>query len=549
MRSGIARKWLCGGVAGSLLGALAWAAAPAATPQSGTAAPSDPTNSAATVAVSAQLDELVGEGCAAAGVTPLPRCDDATFLRRVWLDLAGRTPPLKTVQTLDGGRPLDRSQVVADLLDSSEFAHHWGRMWTEDLTDERPFDTQNYDARQLQRYLTEALKKNTPYDTVLAELIQGEGTSDSHGATNFLLRYDVEPGPLAGAVSRKFLGVSLQCAECHDHPHAAWKQQDFWGLAAHFARLRKMTPVNAEEGENFFVVIERPRGEYSVVDKTAPPNDEGEFPEKIVYPQLPGGKRQMGAASRRAALVTWLTDPANPYVDRHVVNVVWERLLGAKLLPNLDTWPLPEPNTESRLLDLLAAEFQATGGDLRRLVTTIALSETYQRAAGEPGNLPSDTEATQPATETTLQQRHWARARLRPLSADQLHLSIATAFGYHYDENDFRIAEATDEEFTYDVPVQSFGETSLTLSRALALYNSDHIRGAVDFGAETMLRLYGEAIGPEHLERLFLSLLARRPTEEELDLFLELGSQTEERGGIEDVTWVVLNSTEFVTNH
>jgi hypothetical protein len=418
-------------------------------------------------------------------------------------------------------------------------------MWTEHLIDERPFETQEYDAQQLQRYLTEALLKNTPYHTVLSELIAGEGTSDSSGPANFLLRYQVEPTSLAGAVSQKFLGVTMHCAECHDHPHAAWKQADFHGLAAYFARLRKMVPSNPPEGENFSVLIERPRGEYTVDDKRGPPNEEGSYPQRVVYPQLPGGAKLLGQQPRRAALAQWLIDPANPYVSRHMVNVAWERLLGAKLILTLDQWPPVNPNVDSELLTLLADDFREHNYDLRRLLMNIVLSETYQRAS--TSEAPAETEGEIAAAEK--QSQHWARARLRPLSADQLHLSIAQAFGYHYDENDFRIAEAIDTEYTYDIPAQNFGETSLTLGRALALYNSEHIRGAVDFGSETLLRLHGETITVEHLDRLFLSLLARKPHPEEIELLLDLGGQTEDRGGLEDVTWVILNSTEFVTNH
>ncbi len=496
--------------------------------------------------VSRSLDELVQAACQSAGISVLPRCSDQEFLRRTWLDLAGRTPPLNEVtQPLSKG-PLDRAAVIDELLQSPEFSKHWGRLWTEFLTDQRPFDSQEYNARRLQQYLTESLRKNLPYDQLVAELMGGVGTSDSSGPVNFLLRYNVEPAPLAGAVSQKFLGVTLQCAECHDHPHAGWKQKDFWGMAAHFARLRKMTPTNPQEGENFFVVIERPRGELSIPDKQSPPNNEGQYGRKTVFPQLPGAPRSDGSKPRRDMLVAWMTAPQNPYLSRNLVNTVWERLLGARLVSNLDDGPTSTPSNESAMLDLLAADFSGQKFDTRRLIQTIVLSEIYQRSCAETSPPASTAEDRRRVDEQTV---YWARARIRPLSADQLHLSIAQAFGYHYDENDFRLAEATDEEFTYDVPVNSFGPTSLTLGRSLALYNSDHIRGAVEFGAETLVRLYGEAVGTEHLDRLFQSLLARRPTADEAELFLELGGTSEARSGLQDMAWVILNSTEFVTNH
>ncbi len=498
-----------------------------------------------TASVSRQLDQIVEQDCTSAGITPLGTCSDAAFLRRVWLDLAGRTPPLREATKLASGTKLDRVKTVEDLLKSPDFARHWGRVWAEYLTDRRPFDSNEYDGRRLLRFLTEALQENQPYGQIISELMAGEGTSDISGPANFLLRYNAEPLPLAGAVSQKFLGLSLACAECHDHPHAAWKQKDFWGLAAHFARLRKMTPTNPAEGETFFVVIERPRGELTMPDKQAKPDENGNLPRKTVFPQLPGQPRTDLAQPRRDVLVKWLTDPANPYPSRHFTNIVWERLLGARLIQNLDEWPPASSSSNVALLNLLADDFNTHQGDIQRLLREIVLSETYQRVShsAEKNTVAAD------RPRVDLENEHRARARIRPLSADQLHLSVGQAFGYHFDENDFRLAEPTGEEFTYDIPIDTFGPTPHSLVRSVALYNSDYVRGAVELGAEAAVRLHGPAVGAEHIERLFLALLSRKPTPDELETFLELGGDNDARQGLQDVAWVLLNSTEFVTNH
>ncbi len=492
-------------------------------------------------AVSQRVDELTRQQCVTAGVTPAERTSDPEFLRRVWLDLAGRTPPFEAAVKAHA-KPLDRAAVVSELLQASDHAQHWGRMWTEYLTDRRPFDQQEYDPRQLQQYLTNGVRNNTPYDQLLGELLTGDGWSDASGPVNFLLRYNAEPAALAGAVSQKFLGTSIQCAECHDHPHAPWKQQEFWGLAAHFARLRKMVPVNPPEGENAFIVDERPRGELTREDKPAGKDENGNPQRKTVFPQLPGQPRTAADQPRRAVLVAWLTNPENPYVSRHAVNLIWQRLMGAKLVDNFDDWPAELSRPENQLLNLLAEDFIEHKFDLQRLIRVIVLSETYQRSA-RPAEKATGT------TSLSEDVRGWSRARLRPLSADQLHLSIAQAFGYHFDENDFRLAEATGEEFTYDLPTASFGATPLSMTRSAALYNSEHIRGAVELGAEALVRLYGPSAGPEHIERLFLALLARRPTAKELELYQELAGNGDVRQGLQDAAWVILNSAEFVTNH
>ena len=448
------------------------------------------------------------------------------------------------VNEIVAGKKIDREEVVRRLLQSPAFSRHWGRVWIEYLTDNRPFETTEYNGRRLLQFLTEAFHENRPYHEMVSELMAGEGTSDASGSVNFLLRYNAEPVPLAGAVSQKFLGLSMQCAECHDHPHARWKQKDFWGLAAHFARLRKMTPTNPEEGESFFVVIERPRGELIFEDKRAKPNEAGVPPKRTVYPQLPGLPRSDATRQRREVLVEWLINPSNPYLSRHLVNLLWQRFTGDKLVSNLDQWPPAAATSETALLNLLADDFAGHEWDIQRVMQIIVLSEIYQRCSHHDAQ-PSIVDAQQKEREVA----HWCRSQIRPLSADQLHLSIAQAFGYHFDENDFRLAESTGEEFTQDIPVNNLGPTPLTLGRALALYNSDYIRGAVELGVETAIRLYGPAAGAEHIERFFLLLLSRRPTIQELEFFQDLAGENDPRQGLQDVVWVLLNSTEFVTNH
>ncbi|HEY0985010.1 DUF1549 domain-containing protein [Schlesneria sp.] len=492
-----------------------------------------------------RIDEVVETGCHAEGISPLPTCSDTEFLRRVWLDLAGRTPPLEEVLKVTSSSLLDRGDVIERLVKSPEFARHWGRIWAEYLTEQRPFETEGYDGRRLLQFLTKAFHEDQPYTEIVSELILGEGTSDVSGATNFLMRYNAEPIPLAGAVSQKFLGLSMHCAECHDHPHARWKQKDFLGLAAHFARLRKMTPTNPQEGESFFVIIERPRGELRVADRKASPNENGQQPLRTIFPQLPDSPRTDSTRARRAVLVEWLTENSNPYLGRHMVNLVWERLLGERLVPSLDDWPPQNLSPNTELLNLLAADFCDSGWSIQQLVTTIAKSRTYQRSSHNDVSADSRFDPEKAHTE----RANWSRARIRPLSADQIHLSIGQAFGYHFDENDHRLAHVTGEEFSQDIPNNNLGAIPLSLSRSLALYNSDYVRGAVDLGSEVAIRLYGPHVSSEHIERMFLVLLSRRPTIEEIEFFQDQSSEDDPRTGLQDILWVLLNSSEFVTNH
>ena len=169
-----------------------------------------------------------------------PAADDATYLRRIWIDLVGRTPPaLIAVDFLGDKDPEKRAKMVGRLLDSEAFADHGGRVIAIWLTSERPIARGTYDGRVLHEFLREGLLRREPYDRVVRALLVGSGASDSSGPANFYLRHGADPARLAGAVGKNLLGVTIRCAQCHDHPFAPWKEDEFWGLAAAFARVRK----------------------------------------------------------------------------------------------------------------------------------------------------------------------------------------------------------------------------------------------------------------------------------------------------------------------
>jgi len=486
-------------------------------------------------------------------VTPTPRCDDATFLRRAWLDLAGRVPPAEDVRKLAGEKtPLDRGALVDRLLATRDFERFWGMRLTEYLTDRRPFEQEGYDPRTLNRFLDQALHDNVPYDELVRTLLLAEGSSDTDGPVNFLLRYNVDPVALAGATSRKFLGLTLHCAECHNHPHADWKQRDFHGLAAYFARLRRLSPTDAQEGENFQVVVERQRGEYRTVDKAAPVDSEGNPNRKIIYPRLPGEEFSDASPQRRDALVRWMTSEANPYFGRHLCNEVWNWLLGERLVLNLDHWSASDSSAPARVLNALEESFRADHRDLKGLLRTVVLSEAYQRTPEiSVASASSESAGLKPSEAPT--KKLWQGTAIRPLSVDQLQFSVVQGLGYRFDADDARLAQAVGDDFTFDLPLQSFGDSKASLRRSISLFSGEQLRAASQFTAQRLIRIHGATPGMQHLDDLFVSLLGRRPTPEELEDFLDLAGTGSDQGeaerALEDVTWVLLNSAEFGSNH
>lgn len=530
-------------------------------------------------AASTKLDEVIADGWRQHSLQPAPLCDDATFLRRIWLDLAGRIPPVaETKKFLEEKSSSKRQEAVEKLLASPEFANHWGRVWAEYFTDQRPFEQDEYSGRVLQNYFRDSFLAGKSYKQIAAELLRGDGPSDASGPANFLLRYDVQPEQLAGVVSKKFLGATIQCAQCHDHPHVHWKQDEFWGLAAYFARLRKMQPTEEPNGDNFSLVIERTRGELQVPDPKAQPDAEGNRPRKTIYPRLPGEGTTDTSDERRAALISWLTSEQNPYFARHATNRVWKQFFGAELVNSLDSLAPQAKTSSNPILELLASDFAQNGYDVKRLVRVIVLSNVYQRSAGPAKEVGAALAAATPPTggikkdgkpdekqpenknaavssptavdPEHLQTKLHARFPIRPLTADQLYLSIAQATGYRgADEAQAKLAEMTKEDFTTDVSQESLSAEALAIRRSLAVLNGDHVRTACDQAVTTAQALHGEVAGSKHIEHLFFATLSRKPTGAEMDAMLDLAGASEGSEGLADVTWVLLNSAEFNTNH
>jgi hypothetical protein len=494
-----------------------------------------PAAGAAPPQADARLDALLAAHWKARGVTPAPVCDDATFLRRVWLDLAGCVPPSdKTAAFLEDSRADKRARLVEHLLASADFADHWGRSWAIRLTQSRPVRHETFDTRVLAEHLRDRLAAGLSYREIVAGLLTGEGLQDASGPANFLLKYDAKPERLVGAVGKLFMGTTLQCAECHDHVFAHWKRDDFRGLAAFFARVRAVSTENDEDGKRG--ILEAKKGEFRIPDLAAKPDKSGKQPMKNVVPRLPGRRAVDVVGNRRQALADWLTADDNPYFARTAVNHAWEHFFGVGLVRSLDDLDALKKEPNAWLLDELAGRFRAAGGDLRRLAGTIVLSRAYQL---------SSRGVTADADRAQQQRRAFACFPVRPLAVDPLYRSAARATG-HTGEPAEKPAE---EDLAADLAVSLLTEHPLTLQRALTLLNGDYVRDAARAAADRLVKQHGEKIGHEHVEALFVAALARRPTKAETRTILDLVREGEGTAGLEDAVWVLLSSAEFNTNH
>jgi hypothetical protein len=465
----------------------------------------------------------------------------------VYLDLAGQVPPVEKLQAFLDDKSADkRITVVDELLASDAFAEYWARTWTNRLTERRPTNQDNHDGRVLKQYLRDCIKVNKPYPQVVREIILGDGLADASGPANFFLRYNSDPIQVTGAISKHFMGATLQCAQCHNHVFAHWKQSDFWGVAAIFGRVKK---VNAEDG-SIAGILEARRGELERPDPKGKPDDKGNVPNLTVKPKLPGVTEAI-KGKRRTVFADWLTAEDNPYLARHFVNQTWKQFFGDKLVSGFDDLDAISSSPHGDILELLTADFKANNYDLKRLVRAIVLSTAYQlESRGGQGSADD-------AKLANRQFESFARFRTRPLAVDQLYASVLGATGY---KPDAPPADAPPpekppepmedpEEDPADKPVDALGANALTVQRALVLLNSDFVNQAVNAGAGQSVKKKGETIGAAHIEYLFLTTLSRKPDADETVAMAKLLAVEDQNVGLQDILWTLLNSAEFNTNH
>ena len=346
-------------------------------------------------------------------------------------------------------------------------------------------------------------------------------------------------------MGKNLLGVTIQCAQCHDHPFAPWKEDEFWGLAAVFARVKKL------EGDDLKAIVEARRGELSRPDPAAigeaADEDEDEEKEKaetkqvVVKPRFLDGKA-VPSGGRRVALADWVLARDNPRFAQNLVNRVWEQLHGKPLVPNLDV--LASKADSLAVLSLLSEDFARNGHDLRRLLRILVLGASYGQATSAPAQPP------------------WSKPTVRPMSVDQLHASIAQATGHDGRPDD--AAEKADgedgdphadaargdeddrREDGPDLATEALGERALTLQRALILLNGEFVKEASRSAARVSRAMNGRQTDASRIEWACLATLGRRPTESERAALRPLLS---EPSGLEDVYWVLLNSSEFQAIH
>ena len=487
-----------------------------------------------------------------------PLCDDAEFLRRLYLDTLGILPTPEEVRAfLEQSEADKRRRAIAAVLERPEFVDYWAYRWSDLflVTSQqlRPAAVKVYYA-----WIRQHVEQNTPWDRLVRELIVAKGSTLERGAANFYALHR-DPLSLTENVSVAFLGMSLNCARCHDHPLEKWTNDDYYGMVSLFARVRgKGWGGEARGGDGNRVVFLAPEGEI-IQPRTGKPQPPRPLDGAVLSddPTL----------DRREILADWLTDPANPYFTKAIVNRVWANFLGVGLVESVDDLRLTNPPSNPELFEALAEFLHDQQFDLKQLMRLILESNTYQRSS-------------QPLPENKQDQRYYSRYYPKRLSAEVLLDALAQVTDVPSVFNQTQLAGGGTEkqEFAVGTKALQLNDTSVvsyflqtfgrperlttcecelsdepSMSQVLHILNGTTLNDKLAQPDNALQQQLASAASTDALiEQAYLKCLARLPTADELAAIQPLleATQTpaERREALEDVYWSLLSSNEFLFN-
>ncbi|MEO2033643.1 MAG: DUF1549 domain-containing protein [Planctomycetaceae bacterium] len=485
------------------------------------------------------VDAAVWDKLERLGIRPSELADDATFLRRVYLDTIGTLPTAREGREfIASDSPDKRRELIDHLLERSEYADYRALRWADILrVDKSIISAQG--AVAMTRWLRRQFQENTPYDEFAREIVAASGNTLAESPAAF---YQVHKDPpmLGRSISQVFLGVRIGCAECHHHPFERWSQHDYYAFAGFFTGVgRGGSPTG---GQKIFSQagsdLEHPRSLQPV-----PPAGLGAPPADL-----------SDIRDRRIPLADWMTSPDNPFFARMIANRLWAHYFGRGLVEPIDDMRATNPATNEPLLSALAAHLVDVGFDLKALTRTLLNSRVYQLRSQ-----PNETNATD--------EQNFSHATWKPMPAEVLLDAIcqATDVTEHFNgwpdgQRAIRIWDNRMPSYFFRV----FGRPQRvsvcecergnepSIAQALHLMNSPETVHKIRHrdGVARRLAMSNQS-SPEIINELYLTTLSRVPTDEEIALMQQAFDESadDRRSAVEDVLWTLLNTREFVYNH
>ncbi len=481
------------------------------------------------VDLAAKIDHLLQTRWTTEKVPHAPLAGDPTFLRRVYLDLVGRIPTVGEAREFLGDPSTNkRALLVHRLIDSASHARHMATFWRREWIPQA--DTPQFAELpdDIESWIAGRLIEGTGYDQLVRDLLTVSRSRSGPGTPlTFLVASEYKPENLAANMSRAFLGVNLDCAQCHDHPFARWTRDQFWETAAFFAR-----PVSVEG---------KPAGRAELPI----PNTKRMAAPRLLGKVQPTWPSEWKDETGRILLADWVTGKENPYFAKNAVNRAWANLFGTGIVEPLDDLSGPDSASHPELLNLLAENFAQSGYDLKFLTAALVLTQVYQQSSILPAR-----DVTEP--------RWFARSAVRGLTGEQLYDSLRVASGQSIDRDDLDPANALRERkrFAGKFRLERPGNAQRSILQALSLMNGKFHANLSDLNHSPTLKAAANAPFLDtqgKLETLFLATYARFPKQAEsqvLIAYIEKGGvEQDPRKALSDVFWALINSTEFNTNH
>lgn len=483
------------------------------------------------------IDALVHRHLQKLNIVPSDVCDDATYMRRVYLDILGTLPAADEARRFLESKDRDRGKLVDALLARPEYADYWALKWADLLRVEKQA-LGSKRAFGFYRWIRDSFAANKPMDRFTSELITAEGPLDSVGPASF---YKVvsKPGEMASSISQIFLGVRIACAECHHHPFDRWSQTDYFGMQAFFTPVAPKTSGKTE----YLLATGSP--------VTTHPRTGEKVHAHALGMTMP---KDSPIGDRRIKLAEWMTAPGNPWFARNLANRYWAHFLGRGLVDPVDDVRATNPPSNPVLLDALAKHLVDNRFDAKALIKVIVLSRTYQLS-------------TTPNATNEKDEWNHSRALMRRLDAEVLLDMVSQTTGV--EETFTGIPSGTRAVQLWDTKVKhyflkAFGRpsrmttcecervTSPSAGQVLHLLNSPEIHAKLAHEAGTIAKLTRKHADDERLvEEIYLTFCTRFPSTEERKIamaYLERRSGNR-REAAEDLAWTLLNSLEFVFQH
>ena len=501
------------------------------------------------------IDELVFAKLKKVGMPPSEVCDDATFLRRVTVDVAGRLPTADEARAFLADNSADkRDKLIDRLLDSTDYADYFANKWSAVLRNKRDDDKDRRGTYLFHAWVRDSLLTNKPYDRFVREILAATGEMTTNPPVAWYREVKAADDQLEDA-AQLFLGLRLQCAQCHHHPFEKWSQQDYYGFAAFFSRVGRRPGPNPGED----TIFHRRGGAGATNPKTkqvVKPAGLGAAPVDLPPDEDP-----------RLVLADWMTSKDNAFFAKSLVNRYWKHLLGRGLVEPEDDMRETNPPTNPELLDALAAHFVNSGYDLKDLVRAICRSSVYQLGAVPNGHN---------AVDRQYFSRYYPKRLTAEVLLDAVDALAGAQTGFANLPAGTRAVQLPDNAWnTANYFLQVFGRPDASsscecersgdasLAQTLHLINAKDIQDklAADAGRAAQLAGDAERADDSKVEELYLRAFARRPTAEELAAakgYVEKKVATRpadkdvrwaRKAAYEDLIWVLINTKEFSFNH